>query len=56
MSAQDGFGVAEGGVGSQDSLEGNGGNDGSDNGSWSLSTGGIVGISVGIAVVIIAIG
>jgi hypothetical protein len=56
MSAQDGFGVAEGGVGSQDSLEGDGGNDGADNGSWSLSTGGIVGISVGIAVVIIAIG
>lgn len=56
MSAQDGFGVAEGGVGSTNTLDGEGGNAGSDSSSWSLSTGGIVGISVGIAVVVIAIG
>lgn len=55
MSAQDGFGVAEGGVGSSISDETQGGNDGSDGSSWSLSTGGIVGIAVGIAVVVIAI-
>ena len=54
MSAQDGFGVAEGGVGS--SISDETGNGGSDGGSWSLSTGGIIGIVVGIAVVIIAIG
>lgn len=54
MSAQDGFGVAEGGVGSADSVEaGNAGKDGS---SWSLSTGGIVGICVAIAVVVIGAG
>jgi hypothetical protein len=54
MAAQDGFGVAEGGVGSIDSIEaGNAGKDGS---SWTLSTGGIVGICVGIAVVVLLIG
>ena len=56
MAAQDGFGVAEGGVGSI-AQEGNeAGNEGSDSSSWSLSTGGIVGISVGIAIVVLAIG
>lgn len=56
MSAQDGVGVPDGGAGSTDTNEAQGGASGSDGGAWSLGTGGIVGISVGIAVVVIAIG
>jgi hypothetical protein len=56
MSAQDGVGVPEGGAGSTTTSESQGGASGSDNGAWSLGTGGIVGISVGIAVVVIGIG
>jgi hypothetical protein len=56
MSAQDGVGVPEGGAGSTTTTEDQGGASGSDNGAWSLGTGGIVGISVGIALVVIAIG
>lgn len=57
MSAQDGFGVPAGGVGSTDTNGDAGGAAGGDNGdAWSISTGGIVGISVSIAVVVLAIG
>lgn len=57
MSAQDGFGVPEGGAGSTNTNEATSGSAGSDNGSsWAIGTGGIVGIIVGIVVVILAIG
>ncbi|KAF2098329.1 hypothetical protein NA57DRAFT_77118 [Rhizodiscina lignyota] len=49
----DGLGVPEGGVGSTN--DGNAGNDGSDVGSYSISTGAIIGISVGIALLILVI-
>ncbi|KIV99354.1 uncharacterized protein PV09_09012 [Verruconis gallopava] len=54
MSAQDGFGVPEGGAGSTSTNENVNGAAGSDSGAWTLGTGAIVGISVGIAVVVIA--
>lgn len=55
MSGQDGVGVPAGGVGSQDTGSA-GGASGSDQGSFSISTGAIVGISVAVGVVVIAIG
>jgi hypothetical protein len=55
MAPQDGFGVGEGGVGSVLNST-NAGSDGADTGAISITTAGIVGISVGIAVVVIALG
>jgi len=55
MSGQDGVGVPVGGVGSQAS--GNvGGNSGSDQGAFNISTGAIIGISVAVGVAVISIG
>lgn len=51
--AQDGLGVAAGGVGSMNDTDA--GNSGSDSGSYSISTGAIVGICVGIAVLVVII-
>jgi len=57
MSGQDGVGVPAGGTGSVDTDGATGGAAGGDNGdAWSISTGGIVGISVGIAVAVLGIG
>jgi hypothetical protein len=56
MSAQDGVGVPDGGVGSQVHPTSVPGSDGSNQGAFSLSTGAIVGISITIGVVILAIG
>lgn len=55
MSAQDGVGVPDGGVGSTATPSMPGAN-GADQGAFSLSTGAIVGISVAIGVLVIAIG
>lgn len=55
MSGQDGVGVPAGGVGSQDTGS-TGGASGTDQGSFSLSTGAIVGISVAVGLVVVAIG
>jgi len=54
MSGQDGVGVPDGGVGSQDTGSAAGAA-GSDQGSFSLSTGAIVGISVTVGLVVIGI-
>jgi len=56
MSAQDGMGVSEGGVGSTVNAGAAAGADGADKGAFSLSTGAIIGIAVGIALVVIGIG
>jgi hypothetical protein len=55
MTAIDGLGVSEGGVGSQVDSK-NPGADGHDSGSINLSTGGIVGIAIAIGVVVLGIG
>jgi hypothetical protein len=56
MSAQDGTGVGEGGVGSTVNAGAAAGADGADKGAFSLSRGAIVGMSIGIGFVIVAIG
>lgn len=55
MAAQDGVGVPDGGVGSIQHPSAAGA-DGSNQGAFSLSTGAIIGISVAIGLVIVAIG
>jgi hypothetical protein len=54
MSGQDGVGVPDGGVGNQ--ATGNAGGNSGSSGSFNLSTGGIVGISVAVGVTVIGIG
>jgi hypothetical protein len=54
MSGQDGVGIPDGSVGSQ--ATGNEGNSGTSQGSFHLSTGAIIGISVAVGVTVIAIG
>lgn len=56
MAAQDGVGVPDGGVGSIQHPTAAAGADGSNQGAFSLSTGAIIGISVAIGLVIVAIG
>ncbi|KAE9974670.1 hypothetical protein BLS_002963 [Venturia inaequalis] len=56
MAAQDGVGVPDGGVGSIQHPTAAAGADGSNQGAFNLSTGAIIGISVTIGLVIIAIG
>ncbi|TID13231.1 hypothetical protein E2P81_ATG10084 [Venturia nashicola] len=55
MAAQDGVGVPDGGVGSIEHPTAAAGADGSNQGAFSLSTGAIIGISVAIGLVIVAI-
>ncbi|QDS72442.1 hypothetical protein FKW77_009335 [Venturia effusa] len=56
MSAQDGVGVPDGGVGSIQHPTAAAGADGSNQGAFSLSTGAIIGISIAIGLIIVAIG
>jgi hypothetical protein len=56
MSAQDGLGVPDGGVGSVVHPTSAPGSDGSNQGAFSLSTGAIVGLSIGIGLIILAVG
>lgn len=56
MAAQDGVGVPDGGVGSIQHPTAAAGADGFNQGAFSLSTGAIIGISVAIGLIIVAIG